>query len=136
MIWWRKKFTVAGIHEYKLTNNINSVQSSLQSHSVLNTVFAKKKILLRLRQIFRLSDSEAIGVILIESEFKKGNVRLKTVFFKLQTRQKEKTGSVPHFKNKNIDTGCSTKHNSWWIALNVFFHVLYWKLKNFCRLFR
>ena len=23
-------------------------------------------------------------------------------------------------------TGCPTKHDSWWIVLNVFFHILYW----------
>ena len=25
----------------------------------------------------------------------------------------------------NGDTGCPTKHDSWWIVLNVFFHILY-----------
>ena len=32
-------------------------------------------------------------------------------------------------------TGCPTKHNSWWIVLNVVFHTLYKALKTFCSLF-
>ena len=37
--------------------------------------------------------------------------------------------------NFQSHTGCLTKHDSWWIALNVFFHILYWFIKTFCSLF-
>ena len=33
------------------------------------------------------------------------------------------------------DTGCPTKHNSWWTVLNVVFHILYKLLKTFWSLF-
>ena len=33
------------------------------------------------------------------------------------------------------DTGCPTKHDSWWIVLNVFFRILYCILKTFRSLF-
>ena len=32
-------------------------------------------------------------------------------------------------------TGCPTKHDSWWIVMNVFFHILHEMLKTFCSLF-
>ena len=40
MISQSDNFTVAGNHEYKETNGINSVQSSLKSHPLWVTLYA------------------------------------------------------------------------------------------------
>ena len=34
-----------------------------------------------------------------------------------------------------LGTGCPTKHDSWWMVLNIFFHMLYKILKTFLSLF-
>ena len=46
-----------------------------------------------------------------------------------------KTKKQPYLSYYYSDTGCAMKHESWWIVLNVFFHILYWFIKTFCSLF-
>ena len=43
---------------------------------------------------------------------------------------------IPMLPMAGINTGCPTKHDSCWIVLNVFFHILYWISTTFCVSFR